>query len=37
MEERENACREFQKEMKAFLDMKWTDDDDDDDAIRISE
>lgn len=32
MEERKNACRVFQKEMKAFLDRKWTDDD----AIRIS-
>ncbi len=32
MEERENACREFQEEMKTFLDKKWTDED----AIRIS-
>jgi transposase len=32
MEERENACREFQEEMKAFLDRKRTDED----AVRIS-
>jgi len=32
-EERKNACKEFYKEMKAFLDRKWTDDD----AVRISE
>lgn len=32
MEERENACREFQEEMKTFLDRGWTDED----AVRIS-
>jgi len=32
MEERKNACKEFHKEMKAFLDRKWTDAD----AVRIS-
>jgi len=32
IEERKNACKEFHKEMKAFLDRKWTDAD----AVRIS-
>lgn len=32
MEERENASREFQEEMKTFLDRGWTDED----AVRIS-
>jgi transposase len=32
MKERENAKREFQEEMKAFLDRKWTDED----TVRIS-
>jgi transposase len=32
MEERKNACKEFQKEMKTFLNRKWTDAD----AVRIS-
>jgi transposase len=32
VKERENACKEFQEEMKTLLDRKWTDED----AIRIS-
>jgi transposase len=32
MEERKNACRESQEEMKTFLDRGWTDED----AVRIS-
>jgi len=32
MEERKNACKKFHKEMKAFLDRKWTDGD----TVRIS-
>ena len=32
MEERKNACEEFQKEMETFLDGKWTDAD----AVWIS-
>ena len=32
IEGRKNACKEFHKEMKAFLDRKWTDTD----AVRIS-
>jgi transposase len=32
MEKCKNACKEFQKEMKTFLNRKWTDTD----AVRIS-
>ena len=32
MKERENVCKDVQKDMKALLDKEWTDED----AIRIS-